>query len=70
MWYSLGKFLLRYKVLLLAILLLATGIMGYYASKVQLSYEFTRALPTDNVKYTEYQAFLQKFGNDGNTVVI
>jgi predicted RND superfamily exporter protein len=70
MWYSLGKFLLRYKVLLLAVLLIATGIMGYYASKVQLSYEFTRALPTDNIKYKAYQDFLQKFGNDGNTVVI
>ena len=44
--------------------------MGWQASKVQLSYDFTRALPTDNPKYRDYQAFLKKFGADGNTMVI
>ena len=44
--------------------------MGWKASKVQLSYDFTRALPTDNHKYRDYQAFLKKFGADGNTMVI
>lgn len=44
--------------------------MGYEASKVQLSYEFSRAVPTDNIKYIEYQAFRKKFGDDGNTMVL
>lgn len=44
--------------------------MGWKAVHVQLSYDFTRALPTDNPKYQEYQAFLKKFGGDGNTMVI
>lgn len=44
--------------------------MAWQASKVQLSYDFTRALPTDNPKYVAYQQFLQQFGSDGNTVVI
>jgi len=44
--------------------------MGYYASKVQLSYEFSRAIPTDNQKYIDYQNFRSKFGNDGNTLVL
>jgi predicted RND superfamily exporter protein len=44
--------------------------MGWKASKVQLSYDFTRALPTDNPKYIDYQAFLKRFGADGNTMVI
>ena len=43
--------------------------MGYYASKVKLSYEFTRAIPTDNPKYKDYQSFKQKFGDDGSTLV-
>jgi predicted RND superfamily exporter protein len=50
--------------------LAATGIMGYYASKVELSYEFTNAIPTDNQKYIEYQDFRKQFGEDGNLMVI
>jgi predicted RND superfamily exporter protein len=44
--------------------------MGYYASKVTLSYEFSKAIPTDNPKYKDYMAFKQKFGDDGNLLVI
>jgi len=44
--------------------------MSYEASKVELSYEYTRAIPTDNAKYQAYQRFLKKFGDDGNLLVI
>ncbi|HEY0272403.1 MAG TPA: MMPL family transporter, partial [Chitinophaga sp.] len=44
--------------------------MGYYAKQVQLSYEFTGAIPTDNPKFREYQQFKQKFGEDGNMLVL
>ena len=70
MWQRLGKFVLQNRLVLLIILLLATVVMGYYASKVKLSYEFSRAIPTDNPKYQEYMAFKKKFGDDGNLLVI
>ncbi len=70
MWYRLGQFILRKRLILLIFLFVCTAIMGYFASQIKLSYEFTKAIPTDNPKYQEYQAFLQKFGGDGNTVVI
>jgi uncharacterized protein len=70
MWGKLGSFILRYRFILLGILLAATVFMGYHASKLQLSYEFTRAIPTDNPKYITYQEFRQKFGEDGNLLVI
>lgn len=70
MWYKAGKAILRFRVSLLFVLLLVTAFMAWQASKVQLSYDFTRALPTDNKKFVEYQAFLKEFGTDGNTVVI
>jgi predicted RND superfamily exporter protein len=44
--------------------------MCFQASKVELSYEYTRAIPTDNAKYKAYQEFLKKFGDDGNLLVI
>jgi predicted RND superfamily exporter protein len=44
--------------------------MAYHASKVELSYEFSRAIPTDHPKYKAYQEFRKKFGEDGNLLVI
>jgi predicted RND superfamily exporter protein len=44
--------------------------MAYHASKVELSYEFARAIPTDHPKYKIYQEFRKKFGEDGNLLVI
>ncbi len=70
MWYSLGKWILKFRVSLLILLFIATAVMGYYASKVELSYEFGKAIPTDNPKYQDYMAFRQKFGDDGNLLVI
>jgi uncharacterized protein len=70
MWESTARFVLRQRLLLLIILAAATAFMGWHASKVQLSYEFSRAIPTDNPKYIIYQDFRQTFGEDGNLVVI
>jgi predicted RND superfamily exporter protein len=44
--------------------------MGWQASKVQLSYEFAKAIPTDHPKYIAYQQFKKTFGEDGNLLVI
>ena len=44
--------------------------MLFFALKVQLSYEFARAIPVDNPKYKEYLEFKQKFGEDGNLLTI
>lgn len=70
MWQYLAKFVLKNRLILLCSLLLTTIWMGYYASKVKLSYEFARAIPTDNPKYKEYMSFKQLFGDDGNMLVI
>jgi uncharacterized protein len=70
MWYTAGRLIIKNRVVILIFLLIANVFMGWQASKVQLSYDFTRALPTDNPKYVAYQQFLKEFGADGNTVVV
>lgn len=70
MWQSLGKFVLKYRFLLLVLLVLLTAVMGFFAMKVKLSYEFSKAIPTDNPRYQEYLAFKKTFGDDGNLLVI
>lgn len=70
MWHKIAAFIIKFRVALLVILLAITGVMGYYAAQVKLSYEFTSAVPTDNPKYVEYQNFRKQFGEDGNLMVI
>src|SRR5438270_5493739 len=70
MWQSLGQFILKKRLALLLILAALTSFMIYHASKVELSYEFARAIPTDHPKYLAYQQFRKKFGEDGNLLVI
>jgi uncharacterized protein len=70
MWTNLARLVLKNRLPVLIFLLLATVTMGYFASQVKMSYEFARAIPTNHPKYKEYQDFRQKFGDDGNTMVI
>ena len=70
MWQSLGRFILKYRLPLLLSLIALTGFMAWQASKVQLSYDFARAIPINNPKYKAYQEFRKKFGEDGNLLVI
>jgi predicted RND superfamily exporter protein len=44
--------------------------MGYYAIQVKLSYEYTKAIPSDNPKFIVYNDFVKKYGVDGTTVVV
>ncbi|MBL0268753.1 MAG: MMPL family transporter [Chitinophagaceae bacterium] len=70
MWQRLGSFILKYRLALLISLAGVTGLMAYFASKVQLSYDFSRAIPVNNPKYKAYQEFKKQFGEDGNLLVI
>jgi predicted RND superfamily exporter protein len=70
MWFRLGKAVLKYRILLLSLLLGITIFMGYHAAKIELSYELNRAIPTDNPKYQAYLDFKNRFGDDGNMMVL
>lgn len=70
MWRKTGQFILTYRLPLLILLLAATAFMGYHASKLELSYEFSRAIPANHPANKTYQAFKQKYGQDGNLLVI
>lgn len=70
MWQRLGSIVIKYRLILLTALFAVTGVMAYYANKAKLSYEFGKAIPTDNPKYQDYLSFRKKFGDDGNVVVV
>src|SRR5258708_9808936 len=70
MWESIARLVLKFRLYLLILLFFATAFMAYHATKVTLSYDSTRTIPTDNPKYLAHQAFRQKFGGDGNLLLI
>src|SRR5690606_24373772 len=70
MWEKLGKYIIQYRFALLIILAAATALFGYWGSKAELGYEFTRAIPTDHPVNIAYQAFKKKYGQDGNLMVV
>ena len=59
MWYKLAAFILKNRLTLLILIVSVTVFMAYQASKVQLSYEFTRAIPLDNPKYQRLEKLLE-----------
>jgi predicted RND superfamily exporter protein len=65
-----ARLILKFRLFWLIVLLAATGVMGYRARRVTLSYDFNTAIPTDNPKYKAYQEFRKRFGEDGNLLVV
>lgn len=70
MWSKLGNFILKYRWQSLVFLALLTVFFGYYAVKVQLTYDFAKIIPADDEDYIEYVKFKQTFGEDGNILVV
>ncbi|WP_346236087.1 efflux RND transporter permease subunit [Niabella insulamsoli] len=70
MWEQLGKAIIKFRILLLIILTAATVLFAYWGSKAELGYEFTKAIPTDHPVNIAYQKFKEKYGQDGNLLVV
>lgn len=70
MWQRLAKYVLKKRFFLLSLLFAITIVMAFVAGKIKMSYEFSKAIPVDNPKYKDYLSFKEKFGDDGNVLVI
>lgn len=64
-WQYITRYILRYRALNILIIGLLTAFMGYWATKVQMSYEFSQMLPETDSISIRYQEFKQTFGEDG-----
>ncbi len=70
MWTKIARFILRNRLPILIILGLVTIFMGFQARKIEMSYQYAPLLPKDNPDYEEYVRFDQRFGNEGNMLVL
>ncbi|MGZ3920424.1 MAG: efflux RND transporter permease subunit, partial [Bacteroidia bacterium] len=67
---KLAYFILRYRLLLIITIGLLTVFMGYFASKIEITYNFARLLPDTDSTSIDYDFFKKKFGQDGTVLVI
>ena len=70
MWDKIATFILKQRTIFLIAILAFTGIMGYYATKVELEYQLQRLAPKNDPDLIAYQKFQKTFGMDHNKVVI
>lgn len=70
MWTRIAQFIIKFRVTLIGIILLITVFMGYYATKVQMSYDLARTVPLDDPEMIFLQKFKQQFGEDGNIIAV
>ncbi len=70
MWSKIAHYIIRYRLAWVAFILISTAFMGYEGSKIELSYQFARILPSNDPTEKEYQDFRKLFGEDGGVMVI
>lgn len=70
MWSFLARNILRNRIVYLSIIIGLTAIFAFFASKIELSYDFVRILPGDNKAEIVYNDFKKVFGEDGAVMVI
>jgi predicted RND superfamily exporter protein len=70
MWDKIALGIIRFRLPLMIVIGLITIVMGYYASKVQMSYDFARTVPLDDPDMVFLTKFKEQFGEDGNIIAI
>lgn len=70
MWTALSHNIIKYRLLLVSILAAITLVMGYYATKVEMSYDFAKTVPSHDPDMVNFQEFKDLFGEDGNIIAI
>src|ERR1044072_4463587 len=70
MWNRLANGIIKYRLLLIILIGLITVFMGYYASKVEMSYDFARTVPPNDPDMIMLNQFKAQFGEDGNVIAV
>jgi uncharacterized protein len=70
MWNKVAQLIIRFRALFIVFIGLTTVVMGYYASQVQMSYDFARTVPADDPDMVMLTQFRKQFGEDGNIIAV
>lgn len=66
----LAFYILKHRLSLIIAVGIITAVMGFFASKIEITYNFARLLPDTDSTSIDYDFFKQKFGQDGTVLVI
>ncbi|MES2578379.1 MAG: RND family transporter, partial [Bacteroidota bacterium] len=75
-WFSLGfweliaRIVLRNRILMLSIIVAITALLAMQWKNIHFTFTEANLLPDDNIVNIQYNAFLNKFGEEGNLVII
>src|SRR5690606_30908795 len=69
-WDRIAQSIINYRLALILLIAVATAIMGYYATKVEMSYDLARTVPLNDPDMVMLQRFKQQFGEDGNIIAV
>lgn len=70
MWNKIAHIILRRRITFIAIIAFITAFMAYQALFVQMSYDFTSAVPLSDPDMMYFQRFKKQFGEDGSIMVV
>ena len=70
MWQTIARIILRNRVAILVAIGLVTVFMGYMTTSVKIRYDFAALLPATDSTLINYKDFKQRFGEDGDVLVI
>ncbi len=70
MWIFLVRHILRYRLINLIAIAVLTVFIGFWALRVEMSYEFASLLPASDSARIAYDEFKERFGKDGSVLFI
>jgi predicted RND superfamily exporter protein len=70
MWTKVAQLIIRYRLPLMILIAIITAIMGFYASRVEMSYDPNRTVPMDDPDMVVLTKFRKQFGEDGNIIAV
>jgi predicted RND superfamily exporter protein len=66
---KLANLILKYRLTMLFSILAVVGVLSFYATKVQITFNNPRLLPSTDTASIDYDFFKEKFGQDGTILV-
>ncbi|HET9054582.1 MAG TPA: efflux RND transporter permease subunit, partial [Cyclobacteriaceae bacterium] len=70
MWNAWAETIIKYRAIFLVAIAVVTAFMGWQATKIVMAYDFARTVPPEDPDLLYFNSFKQKFGEDGNIIVV
>ncbi len=70
MWQKFGTYVIRNRFWFLVALGIITVVFVFFATRVQMTYDFAKIIPDSDPDFIEYTKFKETYGEDGNILAV